>query len=392
MCAHFMLILKLLILTLIPLLDYIVYRRTIKESGAKLWQRGVFVVVAALSYLLGVSAFLMHEFVADNTTTVIHIVSWSLFVCIITIVPRLIYYASIPIKQRKIGAVLAVMSIVFFIWGATHGRTSYVINSVDIYSNKLPESFDGFEIVQISDIHVGTMIRPVVELRRLVNAINSLNADLVVVCGDLINITYTELDEDIMQVLGDIKAQYGVVSNIGNHDTGYYVSDTLMYPPAMNIKSLIERQHKMGWRVLDNQSEIMCRNGDSISISAVSFCPSLHKQRHDQDLKQPNLEQVYTDVDSSMYNITLSHLPQFWDDIVELGYGDLTLAGHVHSMQMKLTIGDLSISPARLLYKRWSGRYDNEGSTLYINDGIGYVGFPMRLGAYPEITLLRLKR
>ena len=90
----------------------------------------------------------------------------------------------------------------------------------------------------------------------------------------------------------------------------------------------------------------------------------------------------------SLYNITLVHVPQLWLPIVERGYGDLTLSGHVHAMQLKL----FGWSPAQWMYTRWSCRYEEQGSTLYINDGIGYVGYPMRIGADPELTIYTLKR
>ena len=94
-----------------------------------------------------------------------------------------------------------------------------------------------------------------------------------------------------------------------------------------------------------------------------------------------------------MFNLTVSHLPQLWPNITALGRGNLTLAGHVHSMQIKGHLFGRAFSPAQLMYDRWSGRYDDAaGNTLYINDGIGYVGFPMRLGAAPEITLFTLKK
>ena len=94
-----------------------------------------------------------------------------------------------------------------------------------------------------------------------------------------------------------------------------------------------------------------------------------------------------------MFNLTVSHLPQLWPNIIALGRGNLTLAGHVHSMQIKGHLFGRAFSPAQLMYDRWSGRYDDAaGNTLYINDGIGYVGFPLRLGADPELTLFTLKK
>lgn len=93
------------------------------------------------------------------------------------------------------------------------------------------------------------------------------------------------------------------------------------------------------------------------------------------------------------FNITLAHVPQLWEQITTAGYGDLTLSGHVHAMQLKIRFSGRGWSPASWLYEHWSGRYDNDdGRTLYINDGTGYVGYPMRLGARPEITLLTLKQ
>ena len=105
-----------------------------------------------------------------------------------------------------------------------------------------------------------------------------------------------------------------------------------------------------------------------------------------------DLSGAYRGVPDSLYNITAVHIPQLWGQIADAGYGDLTLAGHVHSMQIKLRLFGRAFSPAQLLYTRWSGRYDEGGRTLYINDGTGYVVFPMRLGAYPEITLITLRR
>lgn len=97
-------------------------------------------------------------------------------------------------------------------------------------------------------------------------------------------------------------------------------------------------------------------------------------------------------VTAELFNVTVSHLPQLRHNIADLGYGDLILAGHVHSMQIKMRIGKRRFSPAQWFYDEWSGLYDNDGHRLYINDGIGYVGFPMRLGAYPEVTLFVLER
>ena len=148
----------------------------------------------------------------------------------------------------------------------------------------------------------------------------------------------------------------------------------------------------MGWNMLLDSTVYLHRGGDSISLSGVSFDRSMYRFRHTADVPIPGLEPVYAGVPAELFNVTVSHLPQLRHNIADLGYGDLILAGHVHSMQIKMRIGKRRFSPAQWFYDEWSGLYDNDGHRLYINDGIGYVGFPMRLGAYPEVTLFVLER
>ena len=149
----------------------------------------------------------------------------------------------------------------------------------------------------------------------------------------------------------------------------------------------------MGWLLLQDSTIYLHRGADSLSVTGLTFNPSLRHDRHSAILPLTGGEKAYQGVPDSLYNITLVHLPQLWEQIVALGHGHLTLAGHTHAMQLKLRFGEgRGWSPAGWMYDRWSGRYDLNGHTLYINDGIGYVGYPMRIGARPEITLYTLKR
>ena len=186
--------------------------------------------------------------------------------------------------------------------------------------------------------------------------------------------------------------QAPVYSVTGNHDVGSYIKDTLALSPARSLAQVIERQEQMGWQVLQDTTLYLHRAGDSISLTGISFDPSLRWLRHSSELSSPAVGTAYENVPEELFNITAVHLPQLWEQIAEAGYGDLTLAGHTHSMQMKIKLFGRQWSPAAWLYPRWSGRYDNEGKTLYINDGVGSVGYPLRLGARPEITLIILRR
>ena len=138
-----------------------------------------------------------------------------------------------------------------------------------------------------------------------------------------------------------------------------------------------------------NQTEV----DDAYLITPLDFSRELLEHRHSADVADSlDLRPVYDGVPSDKFNVTVSHMPQLWRKISALGYGDLVLSGHVHAMQMKGRIGSFEFSPSQLMYSEWSGHYEEQGSHLYITDGVGSVGFHLRIGAPPEITLLTLRR
>lgn len=375
--------------------DLIAWRRMFRGIVRRPVRR-TFAVLLAASDLLPLAVFLSGVLAEDNPTPLMHLYAWMIYVYLLLCLPRLVFYLFAALSHRRAvriaGATAAAALAIALLWGMAYCRTHLVINRTEVFSDRLPASFDGMRIVQFSDLHIGALLRPETEVRRLVDTIIALRPDLVVFSGDLVNIRYTELDERMQRLLGGIEAPMGVVSTIGNHDVGVYVKDTVALPPEIDLKRLIRRQRKMGWRVVDDETVYLHRGGDSVSLSGISFPISQRNLRHKRSLPGIDLDPVYEGVPDSLYNITISHLPQLWRTIRERGYGDLTLAGHVHSMQFKIRLFGKRFSPAEWLYKEWSGPYRAEGSLLYVNDGIGSVGYPMRLGACPEITLFILRR
>lgn len=227
---------------------------------------------------------------------------------------------------------------------------------------------------------------------RLVAQVNNLDADLVIFGGDLVNARYDELTPALASVLSGLRARDGVVAVLGNHDTGVYVRDTVELPIEVNTRLLIERIEAMGWRVADDESEILKRGCDTITLTGIGFSRELLEHRHSANVADSlDLRPIYKGVPCDKFNVTVSHMPQLWRKIVALGYGDLVLSGHVHAMQMKAHIGGQQFSPAQLMYREWSGCYEENNSHLYITDGVGSVGFHLRIGAPPEITLLTLR-
>ena len=380
------------ILTLAAAAADIIHYRRLRRRGTSARNLRLFVALAAATDALPPVIALTDALSRDNTTGFMLFAMWAFWVWMITVLPRIACYFFRLVGLPRAGIAAGICVAALLIWGSTRGRTQIRVSRTEVCSERIPAGFDGFRIVQFSDVHLGTLVCPEAELSRIADSINSLHPDLVVFCGDLVNIRYTELDSTAMRLLGGIRSRYGTFSITGNHDTGNYVRDTLSLPPATNIAALVERQRAMGWRVLDNETVYLRRGDDSISLSGISYDRSLARQRHDRTLPGYDFGTTYRDVPQELYNITAAHIPQLWEQILDAGYGDLTLSGHVHSMQGKIRLFGRAFSPAQLMYRHWSGPYEKQGRTLYVNDGIGYVGFPMRIGANPEITLFELRR
>lgn len=384
------------ILLSLLLLSLVVDRWYFRRHGSTFRHRNTVRALVVAVDLLPFAILALLWLVRDNPTGLIQVAMWTLFGYLLLTLPRMIYYAVRITGNGRTVRILALLAAAaaacILIRGAVGGRRTLVVNRIVLHSDRLPEAFDGLRIAQFSDLHIGTLVDPRREMTALVDSLNALHADLVIFTGDLVNIRYTELDSTAMRLLGGIRSRYGTFSVTGNHDTGNYIGDTLALPPAANLAALLDRQRTMGWRVLDNETIYLRRGGDSIALSGISYDPALVRQRHDRTLPGYDIGPTYRDVPEGLYNITAAHVPQLWDRILGTGHGDLTLSGHVHSMQSKFRLAGCAFSPAQLLYRRWSGPYEEQGRTLYVNDGIGCVGFPMRIGANPEITLFELRR
>lgn len=334
---------------------------------------------------------LMAGYLMDNPPVVMRTSMWVTWFWMVVNSARIGYGVLAAVGWRKAGVAVAALAVGTLLYGAIWGRCALRTEEVEVCSSRLPASFDGLRIAFFSDLHLGALVDTKREVGRLVERINSLDPDLVFFGGDLVNIRHSELDETATRLLRGI--QKPVYAVIGNHDVGTYIGDSVALPYAVSYERLVAQERAMGWTVLRDTTLYIKRGTDSISLSGFAYNPEFKKERHDRDLPMSGAEEGYRNVPTDLYNITLIHVPQHWEEILGRGYGDLTLAGHTHSMQLKLRTGKgRGISPARLVYPRWSGRYDCDGRTLYINDGIGYVAYPMRIGARPEVTLITLKR
>ncbi|MBR4854516.1 MAG: metallophosphoesterase [Alistipes sp.] len=375
-------------------IDYRVARRVVGGQGGNALKR-VVVPLWVLDFMPQILSCIFFLFFRDNPTWLMKFNCWAFLFYLMAAVARAPLGLAILISKSRLvriagGAVWAAL-VVVMAHGVVVTRTNYQINRVVIESDRVPESFSGYRILQLSDLHIGTMLNPEKQISELAELCNQEAADMITMCGDLVNIRYEELTPSITEALQKFEARDGIYSIIGNHDVGVYIKDSITFTPDNNTRQLILRQKSLGWNVLDNSSEKIYRGGDSIFVTSITYEKELQDHRHSRKLPEVDFAAAYKGVDSGCFTITLSHIPQLWDKILSESQADLTLAGHVHAMQIKLPIGGRGLSPSVLLYKRWSGLYEEQGRWLYINDGIGCVGFPMRIGARPEITIFELR-
>ena len=374
--------------------DWLAYRRYLRPMGCAWSRRILGLLLVGANLLPYVAVAMMWLFELPNMVPMM----WLLTIYAVLSLSRLALYAGILLLKNKyakwiVGISLCTIVAWVLIVGVVRTRKDLTVRRVEIASSRLPEAFDGYRIVFFSDLHIGSLTSAEGMCRTLVERINLLDADLVVFGGDLVNARYDELTPALASVLGEIEARDGVVAVLGNHDTGVYVRDTVALPIEENTRLLKCRIEAMGWRVVDDETEHLLRGNDTITLTGIGFSRELLEHRHSASVADSlDLRPIYSGVLRDKFNLSISHMPQLWRKIAELGYGDLVLSGHVHAMQIKGRVGGCEFSPAQLMYKEWSGLYTMPESHLYITDGVGSVGFHLRIGAPPELSELILRR
>lgn len=279
------------------------------------------------------------------------------------------------------GAFVAVVCACCIVYGATWGVDRFRVKEVTYASERVPEDFDGYRIVQFSDLHSGSWSGKPDVMSELVGLINAQNPDLIVFTGDIVNQRTCELDE-FKNVLAGLEAADGVFSVLGNHDYGMYYTWRSRAEAEANLDSMRAAHAEMGWTLLENSNRIIVRGKDSIALAGVG---------NDGEPPFPQ----YADIDAALrgtdglFTVMLSHNPTHWRrEVLPETSADLTLSGHTHGMQMSV----FGKSLASLRYPEWSGIYYEGNRALYVNVEIGYIGLPFRFGEWPEITVITLRR
>ncbi len=294
------------------------------------------------------------------------------------------------VSRRKFlnqaGVVFAAVPFVSLFYGIKIGRFDFSLREISLNFTRLPDRFDGIKIVQISDFHIGTFLHYKDRVREVVDLVNEQNADLVVFTGDLVNNLSIELDP-FMDILRGLRAGMGKYSILGNHDYGEYVPWKSEKEKQDNLERLVGLEREAEFDLLLDESRQIERDGQVIELIGIENwgLPPIPQYG--------DLEKAMQDTDPQNFKILLSHDPTHWDaQVVDKTDIDLMLAGHTHGAQFGIEIPGWRWSPATVRYKQWGGLYSEGMQQLYINTGLGSIGYPGRVGMPPEITVFTLNK
>ena len=294
-------------------------------------------------------------------------------------------------QRRKFMSQLALIlaSIPFgaLMYGMFRGKYNYKVMSYEIEFDDLPNSFDGFTISHISDIHCGSFDN-YEKVKYGIELINKQKSDVIMFTGDIVNNISAELDP-WKDLFSKLTAKYGIYSVLGNHDYGDYMQWNSDDEKIKNFENLKKIQNEMGFNLLINENDSIRKGDETISIVGVENWGAGGFK------KAGDLKKAISGLSSKEFKILLSHDPSHWNAEVtpNENYFPLTLSGHTHGMQFGIDIpGWIKWSPIKWRYPQFAGLYKKAKEYLYVNRGFGYLAYPGRVGMWPEITVITLKK
>lgn len=296
----------------------------------------------------------------------------------------------LPSRRRFLSQLaLGIAAIPFasLLYGMYQGRYNYKVLKYSLTFDDLPDAFDGYRITQISDIHSGSFDNKE-KIEYAIGLINEQESDSVLFTGDLVN----NLADEMLPwtgTFGNIKAKDGVFSVLGNHDYGDYVSWDTDRDRVANLEALKQTHKKMGWNLLLNEHRFVEKNGQRIAMVGVeNWGAGGFKKKGD-------LDKAGSGLSPNDFKILLSHDPSYWQEKIKNDPANyqLTLSGHTHGMQFGIEIpGWFRWSPVQYRYENWAGIYEEFGRYINVNRGFGFLAYPGRVGIWPEITVIELRK
>ncbi|RXK86029.1 metallophosphoesterase [Filimonas effusa] len=368
--------------------------QTVTSSGAFVW-------LYWLIDLLLIGGIVSVIFVKRGSELQQTLITWLMGLMLLALIPRLF---SVPVllaediirlfrsfPPRAVWAselTLGIAAVLFLtvLFGITRGRHFYRVRRETISFPDLPEAFDGFTITQITDVHSGSFTNAA-GVQKGLDLVNAQHSDVILFTGDLVNHQASEMDRWIPAFSG-LKAPMGKFSVLGNHDYGDYIQWETTEARDANLARLKQIHGEIGFRLLLDEAVILQKGGQSIVLLGVENWGKggFHKYG--------DLKKATAGVPDDAFKILMSHDPSHWEGVT-LGHHQhihLTLSGHTHGMQFGVELFGFKWSPIKYVYKQWAGLYQQGSRFLYVNRGFGFLGLKGRIGMWPEVAVITLKR
>jgi predicted MPP superfamily phosphohydrolase len=296
--------------------------------------------------------------------------------------------AFFPSRRKFISeaaVLIATVPFTGFLYAMFKGKYDYKVHRQTLYFDDLPDVFDGFTITQLSDIHSGSFDNSEA-VQRGIELAKAQKSDLFVFTGDLVNNAAWEIEPYIPH-FSQLRAPFGQFSILGNHDYGDYIKWDSETEKAANLERLKEHHKTLGYRLLLDENVTLEKDGQKISLIGVQNWGKGFIQIGD-------IGKAMEGVDASAFKILLSHDPTHWEEQIRFHPTTihLTLSGHTHGAQFGVETDKLRWSPVQYRYLDWAGLANEKDRYLYVNRGFGFLAFSGRLGIWPEITVITLKK
>lgn len=285
----------------------------------------------------------------------------------------------------KLALGLSAIPLGTMVWGIAKTAYDFKIHRPKIRFSNLPKAFNGLKILQISDIHTGGL-QGNHQLQKAFDLIAAEKPDIIFFTGDIVN-NRTDEAFPYIPILSQLSAPLGVYSILGNHDYGDYEQWESPAAKAENMQQMYDLHKKIGWKLLLNENVVIEKDGQKIAVLGIeNWGANLNFKKYGK------LTEAHKNTEDIPFKILLSHDPSHYASEVKDQYKDidLTLSGHTHGFQFGIEIPGMKWSPSQYIYPQWAGLYPNGSQYLYVNRGLGCLGYMGRIGIRPEITVIEL--
>ena len=291
---------------------------------------------------------------------------------------------------KNTGLALGALLFSVLSYGILVGRYNFKKHFVDLRLKNYPNGAKPLRIIQLSDLHLGSF-QSKEKLKNAVELVNQEKPDLIFFTGDLVN-NYPSEASPYVDILSQLKSKYGKFAVLGNHDYSDYIGLNTTTPEGQkkwneNFEEMKRIFETSGFDLLLNESRTFRVNDVEINVVGVE------NWGEGRFSKYGDLDKAMTNAKQNIPTFLLSHDPTHWHNkvLTHPQHIDLQMAGHTHGMQFGIEVGKFKWSPAKWRYKHWAGLYQNKNAYLYVNRGIGHIGYPGRVGILPEISIVDIQ-